>query len=142
MIGRTSLLAVGIVLVIGLTALWHGPAGTADRIADRIESAARAELDRLEMTEIDARLARQPLTRTLLLSGPADDFQQTELVRIMGTIPGAGGARWVDDNQRRSDFDLPLLLIAELMALVGFSIGLLFAYLVELRRRANAEWRW
>lgn len=32
---------------------------------------------------------------------------------------------------------MPLLLEAELMALGGFSGGLLLAYLVELRRRAR-----
>jgi hypothetical protein len=34
---------------------------------------------------------------------------------------------------------MPLLFEAELMALVGFSAGLLLAYLYELRRRAH---RW
>jgi len=35
-------------------------------------------------------------------------------------------------------------MIAEavLVALAGFSMGLLLAYLIEIRRRNNAEWRW
>ena len=37
---------------------------------------------------------------------------------------------------------MPLLAEACGVALVGFGAGLLVAYLVELRRRANAEWRW
>ena len=37
---------------------------------------------------------------------------------------------------------MPLIVEACGMALIGFSIGLLIAYLVELRRRTNAEWRW
>ena len=37
---------------------------------------------------------------------------------------------------------MPLLVEAELVTLVGFGLGLLVAYLVELRRRANADWRW
>lgn len=32
---------------------------------------------------------------------------------------------------------MPLLIEAELMALGGFSVGVLLAYLVELRRRAH-----
>ena len=32
---------------------------------------------------------------------------------------------------------MPLLVEAELMALAGFFVGLLLAYLVELRRRAR-----
>ena len=37
---------------------------------------------------------------------------------------------------------IPLIVEAWGMSLIGFSIGLLLAYLIELRRRANAEWRW
>jgi len=37
---------------------------------------------------------------------------------------------------------IPLFLEACLMSAGGFLVGLLLAYLVELRRRANAEWRW
>ena len=37
---------------------------------------------------------------------------------------------------------IPLIVEAGGIALVGFSFGLLLAYLIELRRRANAEWRW
>jgi hypothetical protein len=37
---------------------------------------------------------------------------------------------------------MPLLGEALLLSLVGFAIGLLIAYLIELRRRANADWRW
>ena len=36
---------------------------------------------------------------------------------------------------------MPLILEAGAVALVGFSFGLILAYLVELRRRSNAEWR-
>lgn len=37
---------------------------------------------------------------------------------------------------------MPLVLEACILALVGFSLGLLLAYLIELRRRNNAQWRW
>jgi len=37
---------------------------------------------------------------------------------------------------------MPLIVEAFAMSLAGFLIGLTLAYLVELRRRANAEWRW
>lgn len=37
---------------------------------------------------------------------------------------------------------IPLLAEAVLMALAGFAVGLLIAYLIALRRRANADWRW
>ena len=37
---------------------------------------------------------------------------------------------------------IPLIVEACGMSLTGFSVGLLLAYLIELRRRVNAEWRW
>jgi acyl dehydratase len=78
------------------TAIWHGPVGTGERFAAQVERAARAELDRQEMTLVVARLERSPLQRRLVLSGPADDFQQRELVRIMGAIPGVADVRWAN----------------------------------------------
>jgi len=75
--------------------VWHGPLGASDRLAGKIERAARAELERQEMTGVSARLERNPLLRRrLVLSGPADDFQQAELVRIIDAMPGVAGVRW------------------------------------------------
>ncbi len=37
---------------------------------------------------------------------------------------------------------MPLFVEAFAVALVSFSAGLGLVYLVELRRRSNAEWRW
>lgn len=91
---RRQKLALGLFLALLLGWLYHGPIGTADRFAATVESRARAELVRNEMGMITARLERRPLTRTLVLSGPADDFQRGELVRIMGEIPGVGSVRW------------------------------------------------
>jgi hypothetical protein len=74
--------------------IWSGPIGAADRLTAKVETAARAELRRLEMAPVSARFERDPLRRRLVLSGPADDFQQSELVRIMDDMPGVSGVRW------------------------------------------------
>ncbi len=37
---------------------------------------------------------------------------------------------------------MPLLVEALAVALAGFIAGLVLAYLLELRRRSNSEWRW
>ena len=93
MSGRTILL-IGLALVVGSTALWHGPLGAGDRLAQRIESRARRQLDHDEMFQIQAHLQRQPLSRRLVLSGPADDFQRGELVRRLDDVPGVLEVRW------------------------------------------------
>ena len=76
--------------------LWHGPLGASDRLTDGIERTARWELQRLELPMVTARLERSPLGRRLVLSGPADDFQQRELVQFMDSIPGVSGVRWAN----------------------------------------------
>jgi hypothetical protein len=84
-------------------------------------------------------VARRPMKRTLILSGPADDFQRAELVRILNHVPGVGNVRWANSPE---SFTLPLLLEAELAALISFGIGLALAYLLELRRRSRSQWSW
>jgi hypothetical protein len=37
---------------------------------------------------------------------------------------------------------MPVIVEAFGVSLAGFLIGLTLAYLIELRRRANADWRW
>jgi hypothetical protein len=89
-----TVLALGIIAVIGATWLWHAPLGAGDRLTQRIEAGARAQLDRDEMTQVRARVERGPLSRRLILSGPADDFQRREIKRRMEALPGVGEAVW------------------------------------------------
>ena len=133
---RLWLLASGAFLVLAGTALWHWPLGAADRFVARVEPTARAVLVDWEMAQVQAQLHHGPLTRRLMLSGPADDFQRSELVRIMGEVPGVSTATWTDNG------GLPLLAEAAAASMAGFLLGLLVAYLVVLRRRYNAQWRW
>lgn len=130
----------GALAVLIVTALWHGPLGTAERFRTEVETAVRVTLDDWEMTQVQGWLEQGLMSRTVVLSGPADDFQRRELVRIIGGIPGVGDVRWA--QARRSGLELPLLVEVELWSLVGFGLGLLLAWLIEIRRRARAEWRW
>jgi hypothetical protein len=134
---RNVALISGFAVSIALAALWHGPFGAADRFTAQVERSARKTLDYYEMTEVGAHLHHDPLTRRLVLSGPADDFQTSELVRMMGALPGVSGARWSSAGGGP-----PLIAEGVAAAVVGFLFGLLLAYLVELRRRYNAEWNW
>jgi hypothetical protein len=95
-VNRNLVLVLGVVAVIAETALWHGPLGAGDRMAGKIERTAKMTLEHFEMPLVTARLERSPLQRRLLLSGPADDFQQQELVRMMDEIPGVSDVRWTN----------------------------------------------
>ena len=88
------ILALGFLAVIGVAWLWHGPLGAGDRFARQMELGARAQLDRDEMIQVQARTEREPLSRRLILSGPADDFQRREIKRRLESLPGVGEAVW------------------------------------------------
>ena len=133
---RPLIAAVAAVVALGAAVLWHGPLGAADRFTAQVENTARFVLVDWEMGQVRSRLFREPLTRRLSLSGPADDFQRTELVRMMSTVPGVSRATWTRSA------GIPLLVEAMLVSAAGFLIGLLLAYVVELRRRYNAQWKW
>lgn len=134
---RRISVAAGVAASIAAAALWHGPLGAAGRFTGEVERTARATLDYYEMTQVTARLVRAPLTRRLTLSGPADDFQRSELVRIMGNLPGVTSARW-----SAAGGGVPLIIEGMGANLAGFLLGLLLAYGVARRRRFNAQWGW
>jgi hypothetical protein len=91
---KIPILVLAVLSVIALTWLWHGPLGAGDRLAAQLEQAARAQLDRDEMTRVKATVARGPLSRRLMLSGQADDFQRAEIERRLEALPGVGDATW------------------------------------------------
>jgi len=89
---RRSTFIAGLAATLGVAILWHWFA--ADRLGGRIEATVRAELKHQEMLRVSARLEGSPLRRRIVLSGPADDFQRTELIRIVDELPGVSGVRW------------------------------------------------
>lgn len=136
---RNSALGLGVVATLALAMAWHGPLGASDRLAAAVEGETRKLLVAFEMGQVQARLERDPLRRTLLLAGRADDFQRSELVRILDAVPGVANAHWAGTPAPST---LPLWIEAALAALAGFGLGLILAYLLELRRRSRSEWRW
>jgi len=134
---RNLSFAIGAIISIGLAALWHGPLGGADRFSVEVERMVRATLVYNEIPEVSGHLHRDPLTRRVMLSGPADDFQRSELVRIMNDVPGVGSASWSGDGG-----GVPLIAEGIITSAVGFLLGLVLAYLMDLRRRYNAQWKW
>lgn len=128
---------VGMVLAVGAAAAWNGPLGASGRFSATIERQAREALDHYEMPNVSAHLHRAPLTRRLILVGKVDEWQRGELVRLFSQLPGVSRAAWSEE-----DAGVPLIVEAMLAAIGGFLFGLLLAYLVELRRRYNAQWNW
>jgi hypothetical protein len=134
---RSLVLVGGLAAAIGLAALWHGPLGGADRFSTRVDKGIHDTLVYYEMTQVTGQLHHDPLTRRVLLSGEADDFQRSELVRLMDQVPGVSSTSWSSNAG-----GLPLIVEGGLVAVLGYLLGLLLAYLVELRRRYNSQWKW
>ena len=85
---RRIIVLVGLAATLGFSALWHGPFRAGEKLAQQVERDARLRLDRDEMYQVQARIQREPLARRLILSGPADDFQRSELIRRLDETPG------------------------------------------------------
>lgn len=132
---RYRALAIGVAATLAASFLWHGPGGAGERFAGPIDRTMRATLDHYEMRPVAARMQRDPLTRRLLLDGPADAFQRAEIARIALEVPGLGSAHW--SGPRNPPRALPLLAEVMLMALAAFAIGVVLAYIAALRRRAR-----
>ena len=133
---RVAIFVSGIAATLAATAIWYGPLGAGERFATSVEHGTRAQLNFDEMTQVTARLQRGPLTRRLILSGPADDFQRGEIVRRMEALPGVGEAVWDPGiTTQRGAPMIPVFAEVTLMALACFTLGIFLAYLVALRRR-------
>ena len=91
---RALIFTAGVAATLGFAALWHGPLGAGDRLAARAEKVARDTFVKYERPMNMARLERGPLARRMILSGPADDFQRSEMARIMRQVPGVNEVRW------------------------------------------------
>lgn len=91
---RAVTLIAGLAATTAATWLWHGPLGAGDRFAAGVDGRARAMLDKYEMIHVQARMERVPMTRRVMLSGPADDFQRREIERMVEAQPGVADAAW------------------------------------------------
>lgn len=130
-------LIAGLLMAMAAASAWLGPLGAADRFSARVERQSREALDHYELPKVTAHLHHGPLTRRLVLVGQVDDFQRGELTRLFSQVPGVSGATWSEAGA-----GVPLILEAMVAAIIGFLLGLLLAYLLELRRRYNAQWTW
>jgi hypothetical protein len=134
-------------ILIGLAAtllmgwIWHGPAGRGEAFVAGLETAARAEIAPLGLPGIQVRLGHDPLSRTAVMSGPADAVQREGLGSEFGledyvrSVPGIAGARWDDESGGNG---LPLLVETWLMLALGYALGFGVGALLFNRRRRDS----
>jgi hypothetical protein len=131
---RAVRLLIGLAAVMLMGWIWHGPAGQGGAYVAKLEAGARSAIAPIGIAGVEVRLPRDPLRRTAILSGPADDLQREGLGSEMGlndyvrAVPGIAGIHWTD--QPGGPGGLPLLaetLMQLLLAYaLGFGIGAIF----------------
>jgi hypothetical protein len=91
---RSRLLLIGAALTVAVAELFHGPLGAAAELEASVESKAARALAFYELPGVTAQLDEKPLSRRLILNGPADDFQRRASVELLGQLPGVNEVRW------------------------------------------------
>lgn len=95
---------IGLVAVIVMGWINHGPLGAGEALIGRLEAQAKSAVAATEVPGIDVRFERNPLSREAIMSGQANDLQreglggQKGLNDIVGEIEGVSGVRWTDPS--------------------------------------------
>jgi hypothetical protein len=126
---------IGLVAVLLMGWIWHGPMGNGARLIDSIEGRAQAAIADTELPGIAVRLSRDPLSRHAILSGAADSFQrkgmgsQPGLTGTVEAVEGVSSVGWADEAGGTSG-GLPLLAELLILVLLAFLAGLGGAWLL------------
>ncbi|MFL6857577.1 MAG: hypothetical protein ACJ8EB_06665 [Allosphingosinicella sp.] len=124
---RLGKVAIGLIAVLLMGWLWHGPMGRGELYAERLEAGARAAIAPIGLPGVAVRLPRDPIRRTAILSGPADDLQREGLGSEYGLndyvreVPGIAGVRWAD--RPGGPGGLPLIAETLLQLALGYALG-------------------
>ncbi len=139
---RTVKFLIGLAAVILFGWLYHGPLGNGEKLIGGLERQARAAVAQAEVPGVTVTLPRDPLSRTAILAGPANDLQreglgsQKGLNDIVGDIEGVSGIAWADQPER----SLGLPLLAETLAalVLAYLVGLALARLLFGRKKRES----
>jgi hypothetical protein len=125
---------IGLAAALAAGWVWHGPLGQGPALVADLEARARIAVAQAELPGVGVRLARAPLSRAAILSGPANDLQREGLGSQKGVsdyvreVDGIARVRWTDEPAARRGLPLlaETLILNALAFLVGFGLGRLF----------------
>lgn len=129
---RPVKILIGLLAALLMGWLWHGPGGQGDAMIASLEHQAQEAARHAELPGISVRLDRDPLSRTAIVTGPANDLQREGLGSQWGVkdyvrnVPGIAGVRW-DDEPGGNGMPLlaEILLIVGIAYVAGFGLGAL-----------------
>lgn len=139
---RIAKFLIGLAAILLMAWLYHGPLGNGERLVAGLEMQARAAIAASELPGIDVGFSRDPLSRTALLSGQANEFQREGqgslpgLNDLVGKIEGVAGVRWSDDPSAPDG--VPLILETLTMTVIAYLLGLGLGWLLFGRRRKTS----
>jgi hypothetical protein len=139
---RIMRFVVGLAAVLLMGWLWHGPLGRGQAYVERLETGARAAIAPVGIPGVEVRLPRHPLSRTAILSGPADDLQREGLGSEWGLndyvrdVPGVAGVRWTD--QAGGFGGVPLLAETLLQVALAYALGFGLGAILFARRKRQS----
>jgi hypothetical protein len=93
---------IGLAAVTLMGWLSHGPLGNGEALVSRLEAEARAAVKASELSSVEVRIERDPMSRTAILSGPANDYQREGMGQFPGLndrirdIEGISSHRWAN----------------------------------------------
>ena len=94
------LIGLAAAIVVGIVA--HGPLGQGEAFIARLDAAAQQRVRQAEIPGVSVRMARDPLARKAILSGPADRFQREGQGALPGiddrvlAVPGMSRIEWTN----------------------------------------------
>jgi hypothetical protein len=75
---------VGLALALAAGAVSHGPMGRGEAFIAELDAQLQAVIADVDLPSVTGAMQREPLARTALLSGPANQFQREG----QGSLPG------------------------------------------------------
>lgn len=133
---------IGLAATILFGWLYHGPLGNGERLVSQLETQARARVAETEVPGVTVSLPRDPISRTAILSGPANDLHreglgsQKGLNDLVGEVEGMAGISWTDE--RDGARAMPLLLETMAALVLAYLVGLGLAWLLFGRKKQES----
>jgi hypothetical protein len=135
--------------LIGLAAVgtmgWvhHGPLGNGEALVRGIETQVQAAVAKTEVP-VELHLSRDPLSRTAIISGKADEFQREGQGNLKGIndivreTEGVAGLRWADAPADQGPRAMPLLLETLIPMFLAYLLGTAIAWLFFGRAKRDS----
>lgn len=140
---RTGKLLSGLVAALLAGWLQHGPIGTGEALIGKLETQARELVAATEVPGVGVTFARAPLSRTAVLSGPANEFQRNGmgempgLTGMVGSIEGVEAVNWADEPEA-GKAAFPLLAEVLVATAIAYLIGVGAGWLLFGRKRRES----